>query len=396
MGEKSKEDAALRRIGCFLLAFCLWCTAVVLPAFSEGWIVDETEPDTPPDRRTQAKVLMERMSREDKVWQLLMVAPEALTGQDYTTALGKTNVLKERPVGGVVIFGQNIVSEKQLKKLTAALQTQSTDAGGYPLLIAVSEEGGNVARVANKLGYDLEMSAPEAGLRKDKSNALAVGKHIGAYLKPLGINVDFAPVCDVLTSPDGWIRERAYGIDDAVVTAMSQQMAKGLRSAGIIPCFSHFPGQGSINGNMNNRVVVNTRTVEEMRKTEWNPFRTAIKNGAEMIMVSHAPVKQNGDGLPASLSPVVIGQWLRKELKYDGVVITDSLRMGAITSEYKSGPAAVMALQAGADIVLLPADADAAAEAILEAVDDGEISMERIEESVQRILMLKIESGVIH
>ena len=385
------------KLVCLLLALLLALPAACPARAEQGaWIVEEDGNDfSVPDRLSQTSVLMRDMTLEDKVWQLLVVTPEALTGEKLTSKLGKTNVLEERPVGGVILFGQNIVSDKQLSKLTGDLQAQAKKAGVHPLLIGVSEEGGSVARVANKLGYPLEMSAPEAGLRKNPDNARKTGANIAAYLKSFGINLDLAPVCDVVTVSDSWIMERSYGSDPQIVANMALSMAAGLKSQGITACYSHFPGQGSINGNLNNREVVNTRTLDEMRSVDWLPFRSAIVDGAPMIMVSHAPSKAAGDGLPASLSPVVIGQWLRKELNYQGVVITDSLRMGAITSGYTAGDAAVLALKAGADLLLLPKDADAAVKAILKAISAGEISEDRIDESVRRVLIMKIEQGVI-
>ena len=292
-------------------------------------------------------------------------------------------------------YGQNIVSEAQLKKLTAQLQSQIKAAGGYPLFLAVHEEGGAYSRVASKLGYPQVQSAPEVGFTRMSVNARTAGAQIGAYLTPFGINLDFAPVGDVQCAEDGWINGRLYGSDPQLVSQMAFQMAEGLRSQGIIPCFSHFPGQASINGNLNNREVVNTRTLDDMRAGDWATFRLAASSFAEMIMVSHGTAKAAGDGLPASLSPTVIGTWLRKELGYTGVVITDSLRMGAITSRFKSGKAAVMALQAGADLLLLPSDADAAVTAILKAVESGELTEARIDQSVTRVLALKIEKGII-
>ncbi len=381
----------LRRLWAIFLILVLLCPF----ALGEEWIVEDDEETVFPDRQAQARVLMGRMTLEEKVWQLLLVTPETLTGDRTAVKEGKSNGLKSRPAGGVVVFGQNIVSERQLKKLIAALQGQADQAGVYPLFVAVSEEGGAWSRVANKLGYPMAASPEEAAKSADGSAAFAAGEQIGAYLKPLGINLDLAPVSDVMTADDAWIKPRVYGSSAGTVALMAQQMARGLRAQGIVPCFSHFPGQGSINGNLNNREVVNGRTLAEMKKVDWYPFQQAIENGAEMIMVSHAPSRAAGDKLPASLSPVVIGQWLRGELGYQGVIITDSLRMGAITSGFKPGAAAVAALRAGADIIMLPTNPDAAVKAILKAIDSGEITVARIDDSVARILALKIESGII-
>lgn len=382
----------LRRFLLMLLALMLLACA----ALGEGWVVEDEDDGIVPDRPAQARLLLQRMTLEEKIWQLLMVTPEALTGEKITQKLGESGVFSARPVGGVVIFGQNIVSEEQLKALISSMQLQAGQAGKYPLLIAVSEEGGAWSRVANKLGYPMAASAGEVGRAQDPSLAYAVGESIARYLKPLGVNLDFAPVCDVQTAEDAWIRDRVYGKDAQKVSERALEMARGLRDQGVIPCFSHFPGQGSVNGNLNNREVVNTRTLEDMRAVDWLPFRDAVAAGAGMIMVSNAPSRAAGDGTAACLSAVVIGRWLREELGYQGVVITDSLRMGAITTLYKPGRAAVDAIQAGADMILLSANPDAAAASLLKAVQTGEISEARIDQSVARVLALKIDSGLIH
>lgn len=381
----------MRRFLSVLLALAL----VWLSAAGEDWVVDDDEDAVLPDRSAQARVLMRRMTLEEKVWQMMIVTPEDLTGESVTQELGKTNVFVARSAGGVAVFGQNIVSEEQLKTLISDMQGQAEKAGLYPLFIAVSEEGGAWSRVANKLGYQKVPGAPDIGRTQDPAQAYAAGENVGAYLTALGINLDFAPVADVLTKEDAWIQKRAYGTNPVTVSEMARQMAAGLRSRGMVSCYMHFPGQGSIDGNLNNREVANTRALEEMRAADWLPFRDAAQNGADMIMVSHAPSRAAGDKLPASLSPVVIGQWLRGELQYQGVIVTDSLRMGAIRTLYRAGEAAVMAVEAGADILLLPYNADSAAAAILRAVDSGEITVERIDESVERILALKIERGII-
>lgn len=385
----------MRRFLSCVLAVLLMFSGALSGALCEGWIVDDDEDDVFPDRRAQARVLMRSMSLEEKVWQLLVVAPEALTGETVTSGLGAANVFRKRPVGGVIIFGQNIVSEEQLKKLIADLNAQADKAGVYAPFIAVSEEGGNWSRVANKLGYDLPASPAEAAKSATGVKAYQTGKQIADYLTPLGFNLNLAPVCDVLTTGRAWVRDRVYGSDANKVAAQALQMARGLRDGGMIPCFSHFPGEGSVVGNLNNRAVTNTRTLAEMKAADWLPFQKAIADGAEMIMTSHATNKTAGDRRPASVSPKVITSWLREYLGFQGVVITDALRMGAITTEYKSGEAAVRAIQAGSDMLLLPADADSAVAAILQAIDDGSLSVERIEESVERVLMLKIEKGVI-
>ena len=199
----------------------------------------------------------------------------------------------------------------------------------------------------------------------------------------------------MLIGEENEIGDRAYGKDADLTARMSLAMASGLREGGIIPCFKHIPGHGAAVGSTHSGEAISSRTLEEMRQTDWLPFRRAIADGAEMIMISHLTAKELDAKAPSSLSSVIITDYLRGELGFDGVVITDALRMDAITENYNSGPAALAAFQAGADILLLPNNLEKAADAILKAVEAGEIPMERLNESVERILALKIQYGII-
>ena len=388
----------MRRLGIVLLALLLalgWAGACAEERDSFVVVEEDDGGDLLPDPRRQARVLMRSMTAQEKVYQLFFVAPEALTGESYTTALGGSNVFARYPVGGVVLFGQNIVSEAQLKTFTSQMQEQARQAEVYPLFLAVSEEGGAHSRVAGKLGYPPAPSAARIGQTGDGEAARQAGRAIADYLRPLGINMDFAPVADVDVAEKNGLGERSYGADADQVSGMAFAMAEGLRQGGVIPCYLHFPGQGSVNGDLNKGSASILSTEDEMRRREWAPFRAGIEGGIEMVMVSHGVARSLGDGLPACLSSLVVNGFLRGELGYDGVVVTDSLRMKAITESYKPGPAAVRALQAGADMLLLPEDLDAAAHAVLKALDTGEMTLERIDASVERILALKIMRGLI-
>ena len=379
----------MRRLIVLLLALALLASHG-FSALSEddSWIVEEEEEQVELTSRYLAGVLRRRMTTEQKVYQLFLVAPEALTGEEYTTLLTGKNPFSARPVGGVVIFGQNIVSEAQLKQLTADLQQQSQAAGGFPLLMAVTEQGGVYSRVASKLGYSPLPSPREIGEKNDVEAAREAGQSIAGYLAPLGINLDFAPVLDVGEA-------RSYDDSAPVVSRLGVAMAQGLRNGGVTPCCLHFPGQRDMTQDVNTAAAALRRTVKQMRSEDWVPFRQAIAEGAEMILVSHGILKDGGDTLPASLSQAVINGYLRGQLGFDGVVITDSLRMGAITGTFRPGVAAVRALQAGADALLLPAQLDEAAQGILAALKTGAVSEDRLNESVDRILALKIDMGLI-
>ena len=374
------------------MAVCLLFSLCEKSLGEESYVViDDEEENTAPDPLFQAAVMMRRMSDLEKICQLFIVAPEALTGETRTAALS-SSVFSQYPVGGVMLFGQNIESEQQLQNLTAQLRAQAANARLYPLFIAVDEEGGLVSRVANKLGYDLASSPNEIGKSGDEAQAYDAGQYIAGYLAPLGINLCFAPPAD--TALDDYIDGmQYYGEDPMLVSRLASAMAKGLREGGVTPCYTHFPGRGSFEGVTLKKLSIK-RTAEEMRSSEWIPFREGIQNDIEMILVSHGLFRLIEDDMPASTSNRVINGLLRGELGYQGVVVTDALRMNAITSNYKTGQECVAALKAGADILLLPPDLGRAVRAIQAAISQGELSMQRIEESVIRILAVKIRMNV--
>ena len=368
-----------------LLILCCSCSAF---AEAGSFVVAEDEEEAAPDLGRQARALMRLMTDDEKIGQLFFVSLEDLTGEGRSVALMDGTALSRMPVGGVMIFGQNIVSEEQLRTLTGQL---SQSAGLVPLFIGVDEEGGNVSRVANKLGYPLALSPEEIGQSEDEALARAAGEQIAAYLSPLGINMTFAPCADTFTDLAN-AGVQAYGSDPYLVSRMGLAMAEGLKNGGVAPCCTHFPGHGEKTGTTLSALSVR-RTLEEMRALEWIPFRDAIEAGAEMILVSHAAVRAVGDDFPASTSSQVIQGILRGELGFEGAVVTDSLRMSAVTSKYKKGQESVAALKAGADILLLPPDLNAAIQAVKQALRTGEITMARVEESVERILKVKIAMG---
>lgn len=366
------------------------------PCFAkEEWIVDDEAAMLPPDPREQARYLAGKMSMEEKVGQLIMVSPEDLTGEKRTDRIPDAQAFSSLPVGGVILYGQNITSAEQLKALTNDILFGCRENGLYTPFIAVDEEGGSVIRVANKLGLPSAPSAEEIGRTGDYGQAYLAGHLIGIYLKEFGINLDLAPVADVHVVDSPEIAGRTYGSDPIVVAEMANNMANGLNDAGIIACYKHFPGHGTITRNTHNVSTGHDRPLEQMLQTELIPFELSVYSGAEMVMVSHLTARSLDADRPASLSPVMIDNLLRDKLGFDGVVITDALRMGAIGDEYSTEEAAVMAILAGADIVLAPDDGKTVYEALLSAVKRGVISPERLDLSVERILALKIESGLI-
>lgn len=335
------------------------------------------------------------MTLEDKIAQMFVVTPDALTGYTDVTAAGDTTkkAYDERPVGGLIYMSGNLKDSEQTAAMLENMQTIATERTGLPAFLCVDEEGGSVTRIAGKNGFDATdvgtMSA--IGATGDSQNAYNAGNVIGKYLDELGFNVDFAPVADVLTNEANTvIDERSFGTDSAVVAQMVTSELKGLSDAGIYGTAKHFPGHGATAEDSHEGAAVSERTLEELTATELVPFQSAINEGVNFVMVGHiAAPNVTGDNTPASLSEKMITDVLRTQMGYRGIVITDAMNMGAITESYSADEAAVKAVQAGADMILMPEDYETAYNGLLAAVNDGTISEERINESVTRIVKVK-------
>ena len=231
----------------------------------------------------------------------------------------------------------------------------------------------------------------EVGATMDFSTALAIGMEMGSYLSQLGFNVDFAPVADVLTNPENTVvRDRSFGSDPDLVAVYANAIVDGLHEYGVAATMKHFPGHGSTTEDSHAGYACSWQTEDELFSCDLIPFQAGIDHNVDLIMAGHISLPNvTGDMLPASLSGTVITTLLREKMHYDGVVITDALNMGAITDHYNSAEAAVLAIQAGCDLLLMPADWRAARDGLRKAVEEGVITEERIDESVRRIIELK-------
>lgn len=346
------------------------------------------------------KDVLGKMSLREKVGQLFIVRPEALAeNSNAETAPATDRVddavisrIEEYPVGGIALFSRNITSAEQLPMFISDLQSSSK----YPLFIAVDEEGGRVARIANSGFFNVASykSMAEVGKTDNPAKAEEVGRKIGFYLKKIGFNYDFAPVADVNTNPDNIvIGDRSYGNDPVTVGKMVSAQLDGLHKSGIIGTLKHFPGHGDTKDDTHSGYVSVNKSWDELKACELVPFISALDK-ADTIMVSHITVT-SVDKLPSSLSYEIITRKLRNELGYNGVIITDSMAMGAVADSYTSDIAAVMAVKAGADIILMPESLEKSFNAVLNAVNSGEISISRIEESAERVLTLKAKYKII-
>ena len=345
---------------------------------------------------------LQELTLREKVGQLFTVRPEALCPELEESGQGMyayklqavTEGMKARaqqyPVGGVTLFAHNINNPEQVKQFTAALH----ELPGHPLL-SIDEEGGRVARIGNNENFpDIPRyeSMQAVGKTGDPKNAFAAGKAIGTYLKEYGFDIDFAPDADVNTNPENVvIGDRAFSNDPKVAAPMVVSYLQGLEETGVVGCLKHFPGHGDTRGDTHTGYVQSDKTWEQMDACEMVTFKAGIKAGARMIMTAHiAAPNVTGSDLPSTLSAIVLQDKLRKELGYDGIIITDALGMGAISKHYSSGEAAIRCLVAGADIMLMPENLPEAFDAVIAAVEGGQISEERLNQSVRRVLALKL------
>ena len=340
---------------------------------------EEIEENPQEIMENRALEILESMTLEQKVGQMFITRPQ---NQGPI------------PIGGICVFSDNIASKEGL----IALIDKQNSVSKIPPFIAVDEEGGKVSRIANSGFFDVPKydSMLSIGETKDAEGAKIAGRNIGGYLSEIGFNVDFAPVADVNTNPNNpVIGNRAFSDSPDVASFMVGAFMEGMHEENMITCMKHFPGHGDTNADTHSGFVKIDKTWDEVKACELIPYYDNLEN-TDMVMVAHISTPNiTSDGYPASLSKEMVTDKLRTELGYDGVVITDSLEMGAISQSYTSQQVGILAVNAGVDILLLPADVSGCYNAVLNSVTSGEISEDRINESVLRIIKLKLKYGII-
>lgn len=336
-----------------------------------------------------AEALLAKLSTEQKVGQLFLILPDALTEEPAatgTTTLSakELKALETYPVGGFVLTGSNIQDKDQLNKLMGRLKKTSS----VTPLFALQEEGGMGATIAGKEAFGLaKTEAPAAlGSTGDGAKVKEAATTIGKALADLGFQMNLAPTCDVGSA-------LSFHEDPEQAAMCTSAAVEGFHEGGVACVLKHYPGQGGTNASEGASL---TETWETMRTTSLYPFQAGMAAGADAIMVSHVTTPNaSSDGLPASLSQEMVTSKLRGELRFSRLIMTAPLSDPAIAQHYDSGDAALRAFQAGADILLQPEDLSAAYNAVLAAVKDGTISQQRLDESVLRVLQLKERYGLI-
>ncbi|NMI06273.1 beta-N-acetylhexosaminidase [Paenibacillus sp. SZ31] len=336
----------------------------------------------------EADLVQEQLSSltlEEKIGQMILAGVQGTT----LDAQAKQMITAQK-VGGIIFYANNVSTLDGTAKFVQSIK-EANQSNPVPIFMSVDQEGGKVSRMPETV--ESIPSSRKVGETKDSALAETMGQLLARQVQLAGFNVDFAPVLDVNSNPKNpVIGDRSFGSSAELVSRMGIAEMKGLRSEGIIPVVKHFPGHGDTSVDSHLDLPVVNKTEKQLAELEWIPFQAAVKEQVEAVMVAHILFPKLDPDHPASLSDVIIGEHLRGKFKYDGVVITDDLSMGAIAKNFKLDEAALATVKAGSDILLVAHSYESAKtifDTLMSAVKSGEISESRIDESVYRILALK-------
>jgi beta-N-acetylhexosaminidase len=392
----------------------LWMLATILASCGLSVFTSCSDDDdsivTPPDA---VETQLQQMTLREKVGQMFYVRPECLdttihfnlpsgidgSADDITKiklqAVNETmrGVNDKYPVGGIILYAHNIEDEAQLARFIPEIRSLK----GSPLL-CIDEEGGRVARIGRNSNFHVKTyeSMGAIGATGDPANAYECGNTIGSYLSHYGFDIDFAPVADVNTNPENIvIGARAFSDNPATAAPMVVSYLQGLKDAGVTGCIKHFPGHGDTKADTHFGYANSLKSWAEMLTCEMVTFKAGIQWGCQLIMTAHiAAPRVTGSDIPSTMSPVILQDKLRDELGYQNIIITDAMEMGAIIRQYSVEDASIMAIKAGVDMLLCVREYPLVFNAVLNAVQRGEISESRIDESVRRILHLRHAAGL--
>jgi len=337
--------------------------------YSENEIIDE---------------FIAKMTLDEKIGQLIM------TGINDTVMTEETKMLiSQYQVGGIILFANNLEAVDQSIQLLNQIKLEN-EKNILPLFLGVDQEGGRVERLPEMMGLPTN---EEIGTKNNEQFSFEIGELLGKQLKAFGFNLNFAPVLDVNSNPHNpVIGDRSFGNSPEMVGKLGVQTIEGMKTQQIIPVVKHFPGHGDTDVDSHLELPIVDKNIAQLQELELMPFKKAIESGIDMVMSAHILLPQIDQEFPASLSEKIITGLLREHLKFDGVVITDDLTMQAISEQFDIGHAAVESIKAGTDIILMAHNYDeviSVYENLKSAVEHGEISERRINESIERIIQLK-------
>lgn len=334
---------------------------------------------------------IDQMSLEEKISQLFILDVRGYNKMDEVL---ETYLSSFKP-GGVILFANNIVNNEQVVSLIKDIKSTST----IPLFISVDEEGGLVSRLGKNKSVDVTYLPPAltVGNKNNTELAFNTGKILGRELKALGFNMDMAPVADVNTNPNNpVIGNRTYSADPYIAGKMVTNIIKGFQEENMISVIKHFPGHGDTDTDTHDGTVVSPHNRERLEQIEFIPFKMGIESGVDAIMSAHVTMPGiSSTPLPSTLNPEIMTGILREDLGFNGIIMTDAMDMGAITNNFTSGEAAILAIKAGVDMLLIPLKPIEAFNKLLFEVENGNIDISRIEESVKRIITLKMKRNLI-
>lgn len=323
------------------------------------------------------------------------MSAEELAGQVIVARYGgrtaPVDLVNTYHLGGVIVMGENVSAPDQVREMVGELQS-GVDRP-YPLVVAVDQEGGRVARVREPATEFPSMMT--FGASRDPDLAARVTRASGLELRAMGFTMVFAPDADVTSGPDDpTIASRSASSDPDLVARIVRGAVRGYTEAGIVPVAKHFPGHGSVPADSHLELPVQSASLAELSQRDLVPFRGAIDSGVPAVMVAHLNVEAIDPGVPSSVSPAVV-ELLRDDLGFDGVIVTDAQDMAGLTASYGSAEAAVRSLEAGVDMVLMPADVAAAHAGIVSAVESGRLPVRRLEQAATRIVAIAIHQAGI-
>lgn len=342
---------------------------------------DPSEKKTDPVQRR-----MQTMTWEEKIGQMVIAGMEGFSMNENAKHL-----IEQQHIGGFILFKRNVESPKQLLQLLNALKEHNARSHAVPLFLSADEEGGPVSRMPESF-VDVP-SSKAIGQQNDPDLAYAVGRLLAQEIQAFGFNTNFAPVLDVNSNPDNpVIGKRAFGSTPEKVRRLGVRTMEGIQSQNIISIVKHFPGHGDTSVDSHLGLPKLNHDRKRLNHVELPPFEAAVEQGADGVMAGHILLPALDPDHPASMSEPILTDLLRDEMDYQGVILTDDMTMGAITDHYGIGEAAVQSVRAGSDIVLVCHGHEnvlTAIQALRTALNNGDISRERINESVERILRLK-------
>lgn len=344
------------------------------------------------DIETAVSVLLDGMTREEKAAQLFFVTPEQLLGIqiDQLTGLEEEAFLRI-PVGGILMLPENLRSEEQIRQLNEGFTKISMEATGLPVFLAVEEEGGSDAVIAGKTCPQIPavVSMRTIGDTNNTGSARKSAAYIGSYLSRMGFSVNLAPLSET-ASADSPLYSRTFGEENTLVADMVGAVTEGFLEEGLLACLSWFPGQGKARLQEDEERLLCESTKEELTEGML-PFKAGIQKGAAFVRISHSIYPAiDEQNRPASLCEKVYGELLREEMGFEGIAMTDAMDLPSILSVYDGTDAVILAIEAGADMILLPKDLQESYQAVLAALENGVLSEARVDEAVRRILRVKL------